>query len=264
MESTSPMAKLNWRALVVGVISNVGMLFVGACQENEILTCHLAGAFLAFGGGCVYALMQSLLTLKLHRETVHDAGISMGRVAGPSAVDGAVQDAGGGVNSGGMGTGNSGGGSGSGRDILALAGLHPNQYKLFRLRLLLSIITSLACFFTAAFGELSFERYTNGSEVNCTERYQHSKSGTEVGHFRGPWYPCMGGWVYHVLSAACEWTMATLFMVFFLTYTVEFRAINFSPEVGLIAGKHVEGNTLLQPLRIQTTERNDHTAGIYE
>lgn len=49
----------------------------------------------------------------------------------------------------------------------------------------------------------------------------------------GYWKPCMAGYVYHVVSAVSEWTMALSFLVFFLTYVGDLRKITMETYVRL-------------------------------
>lgn len=48
------------------------------------------------------------------------------------------------------------------------------------------------------------------------------------------WYPSDGGWKYHVASSIAEWTVATIFSFFILSFTDEFRDISFDhPPIAL-------------------------------
>lgn len=57
-------------------------------------------------------------------------------------------------------------------------------------------------------------------------------------HFKGKdprkWYPSDGGWEYHVVSSISEWILATLFCLYILTFTNEFKRISFDhPKVSI-------------------------------
>lgn len=46
------------------------------------------------------------------------------------------------------------------------------------------------------------------------------------------WYPSDGGWMYHVISSVSEWIVATAFCVYILSFTPEFRTIDFDhPQI---------------------------------
>lgn len=60
----STTCRVNRWAFRVGILSNMGMLLVAAFQENEVISMHLLGAFLTFGGGCLYAVLQTFITYR--------------------------------------------------------------------------------------------------------------------------------------------------------------------------------------------------------
>lgn len=67
-------------------------------------------------------------------------------------------------------------------------------------------------------------------KANCTIRpWKHHPTTP----WPGIWYPCMRGYAFHVVSAACEWTAGVCFLVFFLTYTHDFRKITWGSYVRL-------------------------------
>ncbi|KAK7098942.1 DNA damage-regulated autophagy modulator protein 2-like [Littorina saxatilis] len=67
----------NKACLVIGIIASLGASVVGNFQEDNVLSVHLLGAAMAFGGGGVYIWMQALLSYKManlprsHRCTRH-------------------------------------------------------------------------------------------------------------------------------------------------------------------------------------------------
>uniref|UniRef100_A0A183CBA9 DNA damage-regulated autophagy modulator protein 2 n=1 Tax=Globodera pallida TaxID=36090 RepID=A0A183CBA9_GLOPA len=56
---------VNRLAFYVGISSGVGMFIVANFQETAVVQVHLFGAFLCFGSGCVYMLLQSWVTYRM-------------------------------------------------------------------------------------------------------------------------------------------------------------------------------------------------------
>ncbi|XP_070499325.1 DNA damage-regulated autophagy modulator protein 2 [Chironomus tepperi] len=55
--------------------------------------------------------------------------------------------------------------------------------------------------------------------------------GTDPRH----WYPSDGGWRYHVASSVSEWIVATIFSFYILSFTDEFKFIQFEhPEISFV------------------------------
>ncbi|XP_046558590.1 DNA damage-regulated autophagy modulator protein 1-like [Haliotis rubra] len=52
-------------ALIVGMISALGVYLVANFQETNVLPVHLLGAFLAFAGGNVYCWIQTIMTFRM-------------------------------------------------------------------------------------------------------------------------------------------------------------------------------------------------------
>lgn len=50
--------KLNFISCVIGMISTLGMTMVANFQETSMLTVHLIGAVLCFGGASLYIILQ--------------------------------------------------------------------------------------------------------------------------------------------------------------------------------------------------------------
>lgn len=49
-------------------------------------------------------------------------------------------------------------------------------------------------------------------------------------------YPSDGGWYYHVISTISEWIMATIFSIFILSFSPEFRDISLDhPQISLFS-----------------------------
>lgn len=193
--------------------SNVGMLIVAAFQENEVILMHLLGAFLTFGLGVLYALVQTVITFKLHRA----AGSEKGRSGGDRPLTPVPE-------------------------VLARAGLKPNQGWLAKVRLGLMLASAAVAVMVPAFGMLSWYAAGNMSSTNttnCTDKYLPAPDKPGEMRFHGHplrWLPCYSGWAYHTASAACEWCLAFLFLAFFLTFYSEFRQVEFSHNLHAVSG----------------------------
>ncbi|XP_045175798.2 DNA damage-regulated autophagy modulator protein 2-like isoform X4 [Mercenaria mercenaria] len=55
---------LNTAAFITGLLTIFGVSLVGNFQETNILVVHLLGAFLAFGVGFVYMILQTIISCK--------------------------------------------------------------------------------------------------------------------------------------------------------------------------------------------------------
>jgi hypothetical protein len=62
------------------------------------------------------------------------------------------------------------------------------------------------------------------------------------------WYPSDGGWRYHVASSVSEWIVATIFSFYILSFTDEFKYVDFDhPEISfIIIEQHIETSILIQ------------------
>ncbi|VDM50273.1 unnamed protein product [Toxocara canis] len=58
--------RVNELSLVAGLLGAVGMFFVANFQETAVLTVHLVSAFVCFGFGCVYMLMQAYISVHMY------------------------------------------------------------------------------------------------------------------------------------------------------------------------------------------------------
>uniref|UniRef100_A0A915PM41 CWH43-like N-terminal domain-containing protein n=1 Tax=Setaria digitata TaxID=48799 RepID=A0A915PM41_9BILA len=58
--------RLNVFTFVVGMLGGVGMFFVANFQESAVITVHLTSAFVCFGCGCFYMLLQSCLAFYMY------------------------------------------------------------------------------------------------------------------------------------------------------------------------------------------------------
>ncbi|VDD93045.1 unnamed protein product [Enterobius vermicularis] len=56
----------NILGLIAGVLGAVGMFGVANFQETSVVMIHLVFAFICFGSGCVYMLLQSFITLHMY------------------------------------------------------------------------------------------------------------------------------------------------------------------------------------------------------
>lgn len=56
--SSSSVVRLNKAAFIVGIVSAFGISLVGNFQETNVLSVHLCGALMAFGGGVIYLWLQ--------------------------------------------------------------------------------------------------------------------------------------------------------------------------------------------------------------
>jgi hypothetical protein len=73
-----------------------------------------------------------------------------------------------------------------------------------------------------------------------------------------PWYPCKGGWEYHLASAVGEWGMAFTFLAFFWTFKTEFRSVRWHGNVSMLQVPMptrepllVDGYALLHPQPVE-------------
>ncbi|KAL4224879.1 hypothetical protein ACF0H5_015575 [Mactra antiquata] len=64
MHGRNGIIKLNQAAFVCGMMTNLGVSLVGNFQETNIISVHLFGAFLAFGIGFVYMILQTIISYK--------------------------------------------------------------------------------------------------------------------------------------------------------------------------------------------------------
>ncbi|KAG5677837.1 hypothetical protein PVAND_007559 [Polypedilum vanderplanki] len=64
------------------------------------------------------------------------------------------------------------------------------------------------------------------------------------------WYPSDGGFRYHVASSVSEWIVATIFSFFILSYTDEFKYINFEhPQISfIIIEQEIETTILVEAI----------------
>lgn len=62
------------------------------------------------------------------------------------------------------------------------------------------------------------------------------------------WYPSDGGWRYHVASSISEWIVATIFSFYILSFTDEFKFLDFDhPEISfIIVEQEIEARVLVQ------------------
>jgi len=56
---------LNKIGLFFGLLAAFGTTVVGAFQETSVLGIHILGAFMAFGGGSIFLIIQGILTLRM-------------------------------------------------------------------------------------------------------------------------------------------------------------------------------------------------------
>lgn len=60
------------------------------------------------------------------------------------------------------------------------------------------------------------------------------------------WYPSDGGWRYHVASSVSEWIVATIFSFYILSFTDEFKFVEFDhPQISFIFIEEIESTVLL-------------------
>uniref|UniRef100_A0A1B6FDX0 CWH43-like N-terminal domain-containing protein n=1 Tax=Cuerna arida TaxID=1464854 RepID=A0A1B6FDX0_9HEMI len=98
--------------------------------------------------------------------------------------------------------------------------MHPvaNSLAMARLRVLLSVITSVLFFVIVVTGIISHLQF-HGSNPR-------------------KWHPEDGGWVLHVVSTASEWVVAICFCIYILSFSSEFREITFThPQIFLRMGR---------------------------
>ncbi|VDK75712.1 unnamed protein product [Litomosoides sigmodontis] len=65
-DSDRLLKRLNVFTYAIGMIGGVGMFVVANFQESAVITVHLTGAFLCFGCGCFYMLLQFCLTVYMY------------------------------------------------------------------------------------------------------------------------------------------------------------------------------------------------------
>ncbi|KAK7447122.1 hypothetical protein BaRGS_00040212, partial [Batillaria attramentaria] len=58
---------LNKICLVIGIVAALGVSVVGNFQEDHVISVHLLGATMAFGGAGVYCWMQAIISYKMSR-----------------------------------------------------------------------------------------------------------------------------------------------------------------------------------------------------
>ncbi|XP_046670237.1 DNA damage-regulated autophagy modulator protein 2 [Homalodisca vitripennis] len=98
--------------------------------------------------------------------------------------------------------------------------MHPvaNSLAMARLRVMLSVITSVLFFVIVVTGIISHLQF-HGSNPR-------------------KWHPEDGGWVLHVISTASEWIVAICFCLYILSFSSEFREITFThPQIFLRMGR---------------------------
>jgi len=64
-KSTPKIEKINRIGLIFGMIAALGSSVVGNFQESNVLSVHVIGAFMAFGGGSIFLIFQSYFSFKL-------------------------------------------------------------------------------------------------------------------------------------------------------------------------------------------------------
>ncbi|OZC10833.1 hypothetical protein X798_02256 [Onchocerca flexuosa] len=65
-DSDRLLKRMNTFACAIGMLGGVGMFIVANFQETAVITVHLTGAFLCFGCGCFYMLLQFCLTIYMY------------------------------------------------------------------------------------------------------------------------------------------------------------------------------------------------------
>ncbi|RXG62490.1 DNA damage-regulated autophagy modulator protein 2 [Armadillidium vulgare] len=73
--SSSSIVRLNKAAFIVGSLSALGISLVANFQETSVLSIHICGALLAFGGGVAYLWLQALCSYKTH-PLVNNIGVA--------------------------------------------------------------------------------------------------------------------------------------------------------------------------------------------
>jgi len=216
----STTSKVNRYSFWLGCLSNFGMLLVAAFQENEVITVHILGAFLTFGGGCVYAVTQTYITYKLHRAECA-AGGSNYRTENDERPLTPVPE------------------------VLARTGLRSNQLRYAHLRLLLVVVSGVAGLMLPPFAYEAFKDESNTTTpayMNCTAQYLPApeKPDADFNDRTLRWLPCYGGWAYHTASAVCEWMMALAFLGFFISFRGDFKRVRITNDLSIAGVKGEE------------------------
>ncbi|KAE9413994.1 hypothetical protein Angca_006156 [Angiostrongylus cantonensis] len=65
-DSDKPMDKVNIISFCIGMVGGAAMVIVANFQETAVIAIHLLAAFVCFGSGCVYTILQSWITIRMH------------------------------------------------------------------------------------------------------------------------------------------------------------------------------------------------------
>ncbi|MCL4124652.1 UNVERIFIED_CONTAM: hypothetical protein GTU68_042268 [Idotea baltica] len=73
--SSSSILRFNKAGFIIGTLAAFGISLVANFQETNVLSVHLVGALMAFGGGVVYLWLQALCSYKTH-PLVNNIGVA--------------------------------------------------------------------------------------------------------------------------------------------------------------------------------------------
>jgi len=79
IENSYLVDKLNKAGLFLAFIICLGMSLVANFQETSVLQVHVIGAFMTFGGGTIYEIIQCIITNKMHPE-INGRGVFIARL----------------------------------------------------------------------------------------------------------------------------------------------------------------------------------------
>lgn len=79
--------RFNMAAFVLGIVITMGVSIVGNFQETNVIVVHLIGAFMAFGVGFFYILLQTIIAYKTARATILMPGVCRTRDGHSLGVD---------------------------------------------------------------------------------------------------------------------------------------------------------------------------------
>lgn len=65
-DSDKVMDNVNIASFCIGMVGGFAMLIVGNVQETALIAIHLLAAFICFGSGCLYTILQSWITIRMH------------------------------------------------------------------------------------------------------------------------------------------------------------------------------------------------------
>ena len=115
--------------------------------------------------------------------------------------------------------------------MMRTAGLSANQLTVARCRAALSVGSAISLVLIVVFGAISFETMPTIADLEisnatCAAQVRLWPSAPPIWDGKawpGLWPKCMAGYSAHVASAACEWSVVALFILFFASFAAELK-----------------------------------------